>query len=90
LFNIEQSSLHHRRTVQQIRICTEAQMSIQAERQKTLALLPAASCWLCDGPMTIKAVGPSMLASSLDEVVYRCLACEIERKQFVVKRASDT
>jgi hypothetical protein len=62
-------------------------MSIQADRQKALDLLPAASCWLCDGTMTIKAVRPSMLASSLDEIVYRCLACEIERKQFVMKRS---
>jgi hypothetical protein len=37
--------------------------------------------------MTIKAVRPSILASSLDEVVYRCLACEIERKQSVMKRS---
>jgi hypothetical protein len=26
-----------------------------------------------------------MLASSLDEIVYRCLACEVERKQLVMK-----
>jgi len=62
-------------------------MSIQAERQKKLTLHPAASCQLCNGPMTIKAVRPSMLASSLNEIVYRCLTCEIERKQSVMKKS---
>ena len=60
-------------------------MSIQAERQRTLALHASTSCWLCNGPMTIKTIGPSMLAPSLDEIVYRCLACQIERKQSVMR-----
>lgn len=60
-------------------------MSIQTERQKTLALLTRVSCWRCDGPMTIKSIEPSMLAPSLDEIVYRCLACQIERKQCAMR-----
>jgi len=60
-------------------------MSIQAERQRTHALHGSVSCWLCDGPMTIKAIEPSMLVPSFGEIVYRCLACQIERKQSVMR-----
>jgi hypothetical protein len=35
--------------------------------------------------MTIKSIEPSMLAPSLDEIVYRCLACQIERKQSAMR-----
>jgi hypothetical protein len=63
-------------------------MSIQAGRQRTHALHTSVSCWLCDGPMTIKTIEPSMLAPSLDEIVYRCLGCQIERKQSVKRAAS--
>jgi hypothetical protein len=64
-------------------------MSIQAERQRTHDLHASVSCWLCDGPMTIKTVEPSMLVPSLDEIVYRCLACQIERKQSVMRADSE-
>jgi hypothetical protein len=64
-------------------------MSIQAERQRTHALHTSVSCWLCDGRMTIKTIEPSMLALSLDEIVYRCLACQIERKQSVMRADSE-
>jgi hypothetical protein len=60
-------------------------MSIQAERHGTHALHGSVSCWLCDGPMTIKTIEPSLLIPSLDEIVYRCLACQIERKQSIMK-----
>jgi hypothetical protein len=42
-------------------------------------------CWRCDAPMKIKTIAPAMLSPSLDEVVYRCLACHIERKQTVMR-----
>jgi hypothetical protein len=60
-------------------------MSIQTERQRTYALHTSTSCWLCDGPMTIKTIEPSMLVPSLDEIVYRCPSCQIERKQSVMR-----
>jgi hypothetical protein len=64
-------------------------MSILAERQRTQSLHASVSCWLCDGPMTIKTVEPSMLVPSLDEIVYRCLASQIERKQSVMRADSE-
>jgi hypothetical protein len=36
--------------------------------------------------MTIKTIEPSMLVPALDEIVYLCAFCQIERKQSV-KRA---
>jgi hypothetical protein len=60
-------------------------MSIQIERQMTHALLASVSCLRCDAPMTIKTIEPSMLAPSLDEIVYRCPACQLERKQSVMR-----
>jgi len=60
-------------------------MSIQAERQRTYALHASTSCWLCDGPMKIKTIEPSMLVPSFDEIVYRCPSCQIERKQSVMR-----
>jgi hypothetical protein len=62
-------------------------MSVQAERQKTHALLRSVSCWRCDCevPMTIKTIEPSMLSPSLDEIVYDCPACHFERKQSVMR-----
>jgi hypothetical protein len=35
--------------------------------------------------MKIKAIMPSMTFPLLDEVIYRCPACHIERKQTVLK-----
>ena len=60
-------------------------MSIQPGRQRTHALHGSVSCWLCDGPMTIKTIEPSMLVPSFDEIVYRCPSCQIERKQSVMR-----
>jgi hypothetical protein len=72
-------------SVQQMQICTEAQMSIQIERQNTHAFLASVSCLRCEAPMTIKTIEPSMSAPSHDEIVYRCPACQLERKQSVMR-----
>ena len=60
-------------------------MSIQAERQKTHATIMSVSCWRCEAPMTIKTIEPSMLAASLDDIVYQCPVCHLERKQPAMK-----
>jgi hypothetical protein len=57
----------------------------QVERQKPHNSLVSVSCWRCDAPMTIKTIEPSMLGASLDEVVYSCPACHLERKRIVVR-----
>jgi hypothetical protein len=62
-------------------------MSIQIERQNTHAFLASVSCLRCDAPMTIKTIEPSMSAPSHDEIVYRCPACQLERKQSVISAA---
>jgi hypothetical protein len=56
-------------------------MSIQIERQKPHAPITSLACWRCDGPMMVKTIEPSMLSDSLDDIVYRCPACRLERKQ---------
>jgi hypothetical protein len=56
-------------------------MSIQAERQKPLVPITSLTCWRCDGPMTVKTIEPSMSSDSLDDIVYRCPACGLDRKQ---------
>jgi hypothetical protein len=60
-------------------------MSIQTEGQKPHALLTSVICLHCDAPMTIKTIEPSILASSVDEIVYRCPACQLERKKSVIR-----
>ena len=61
-------------------------MSLQGGRQKTHDLFDmSAICWRCDGPMKIKTIAPALLSSSLDEIVYRCPACHLERKRNVVR-----
>jgi hypothetical protein len=61
-------------------------MSLQSERQKTHDLFDmSVSCWRCDAPMRIKTTAPSMLSPSLDEIVYKCPACHIERKRNVMR-----
>jgi hypothetical protein len=61
-------------------------MSLQGERQKTHDLSNmSVVCWCCDAPMRIKTIAPSMLAPSLDEIVYRCPACHMERKRNVMR-----
>jgi hypothetical protein len=47
-------------------------MSMQTERQKSTNPVTSVTCWRCDGLMTIKTIQPSMLAASVDDIVYRC------------------
>jgi len=58
-------------------------MSILNEHQKTPADFMPVICWRCDAPMKIKTIMPAMTSAPLDEIVYRCPACTIERKQIV-------
>jgi len=59
-------------------------MSLQGERQKTHDPFDKfLICWRCDAPMRIKTITPAMTSTRLDEIVYRCPACTIERKQIV-------
>ena len=61
-------------------------MSLQGERQKTHDLFDmSVICWRCDAPMKIKTIAPVLLTSSLDEIVYSCPACHIERKRTVTR-----
>lgn len=60
-------------------------MSLQDERQKPHDFPMSVICWRCDTPMKIKTIAPAMLSPSLDEVVYRCPGCHIERKQTVMR-----
>jgi hypothetical protein len=57
---------------------------IQGERQKPHDLM-SVICWRCDAPMKIKTLAPSMLSSSVDEIVYSCPCCHSERKRNVMK-----
>ena len=58
-------------------------MSFLNEHQKTLTPFMSVICWRCDAPMKIKTITPAMTSAPLDEIVYRCPACTIERKQVV-------
>jgi hypothetical protein len=61
-------------------------MPLQGEHQKRHDLFDmSVICWRCDAPMKIKTIAPAMLFASLDEVVYSCPACHIERKQNVMR-----
>ena len=60
-------------------------MSLQDERQKPYDFPMSVVCWRCHAPMKIKTIAPGMLSPSLDEVVYRCPGCHIERKQTVMR-----
>jgi hypothetical protein len=60
-------------------------MSIQTEGEKPHAPVTSVTCWRCDGPMTIKTIEPSMLFAPLDDIVYRCPACRLEKKQSVMR-----
>jgi hypothetical protein len=64
-------------------------MSVQDERQKTRDLFKPVICWRCDAPMRIKTIAPAMLSASLDEIVYSCPACHIERKRTVMRADQD-
>jgi hypothetical protein len=64
-------------------------MSLQSERQKTHDLFDMSVIfWRCDAPMKIKTIAPVLLSSSLDEIVYSCPACHIERKRTVTRANS--
>jgi hypothetical protein len=60
-------------------------MSLLYQRQKPRDFYIPEICWRCDAPMKIKTIMPSMTFPLLDEVVYRCPACHIERKQTILK-----
>jgi len=62
-------------------------MSILNEHQKTAAPFMPVICWRCDAPMKIKTITPAMTSAPLDEIVYRCPACTIERKQVISRDA---
>jgi hypothetical protein len=40
-------------------------------------------CWRCDAPMRIETIAPTMSSAPLDEIVYVCPACKLERQQIV-------
>ena len=58
-------------------------MSLHYQRQKPRDFNMPEICWRCDGPMKIKTIMPAMTFPLFDEVVYRCPACHLERKQTV-------
>jgi len=58
-------------------------MSILNEHQKAPDLVMPVICWRCGAPMKIKTIMPAMTSAPRDEIVYRCPACTIERKQVV-------
>jgi hypothetical protein len=60
-------------------------MSLQDERQIPHQIPMSVVCWRCDTPMKIKTIAPAMRSPSLDEIVYSCPACHIERKQTVMR-----
>ena len=60
-------------------------MSLQYQRQRPRDFYIPEICWRCNAHLKIKAIMPSMTFPLLDEVVYRCSACHIERKQTVLK-----
>jgi hypothetical protein len=58
-------------------------MAILNEHQKMTALFMSVICWRCDTPMKIKTITPAMTSEPLDEIVYRCPACDDEGNQVV-------
>ncbi len=58
-------------------------MSLQYQRQKPRDFDILEICWRCDAPMKIKKKMPATTFPLLDEVVYSCPACHLERKQTV-------
>jgi hypothetical protein len=63
-------------------------MSLQYQRQKPHDFYIPEICWRCDTPMKVKTIMPAMTFPLLDEIVYRCPACYLERRQTV--RSSST
>lgn len=59
-------------------------MSLHEFRKAKAVYLPV-TCWRCDAPMKIKTIIPAMTSPPLDEVVYRCSACKIERTRIVLR-----
>ena len=60
-------------------------MSLQNELQKARPFHVPLICCRCDAPMKIKTITPTMTSPSLDEVVYRCPACNDEIEQTVLR-----
>jgi hypothetical protein len=60
-------------------------MSFQNGSDKARPSYMPLICFRCDAPMKIKTITPTMISPSLDEVVYRCLACNDERTQTVLR-----
>jgi hypothetical protein len=58
-------------------------MSLLNEWQKPAGSIMPVICWRCDAPMRIKTIAPTMSSAPLDEIVYFCLACNLERKKIV-------
>lgn len=60
-------------------------MSLQNELPKARPFHMFVICLRCDAPMKIKMITPTMTSLSLDEVVYRCPACNDEIEQIVLR-----
>jgi hypothetical protein len=60
-------------------------MLLQDQRQKPYDFYMPVICWRCDASMKIETIMPAMTSASLDEIVYRCPACHLERKQTVLR-----
>ena len=60
-------------------------MSRQYQRQKLRDFYIPEICWRCEAPMKIETIMPATAFPLLDEVVYRCPTCRIERRQTVLR-----
>ncbi len=60
-------------------------MSLQYQRQKPPDFYIPEICWRCETPMTIKTIMPATTFPLLDEAVFRCPACHIERRHTVLR-----
>jgi hypothetical protein len=58
-------------------------MSLLNEWQKSPSSIMPVICWRCDAPMRIKTIAPTISSAPLDEIVYLCSACNLERKRIV-------
>ena len=56
-------------------------MSLLNEWQRPPGPSMSLICWRCDARMKIKVITPAMSSEPLDEIVYSCPACNLERKQ---------
>jgi hypothetical protein len=58
-------------------------MSLLNGHQEPTGFYLAVLCWRCDTPMRIKTISPKMSSAPLDEIVYVCPACKLERQRIV-------